>query len=93
MAVYLDKERWVQGRGYVCHMMADTHRELVQMARKLGLWPNAMKHRGTAKEHYNVVGKRRQLAVGHYGAQDVTTRELVAVIRRKRAAMKERGEY
>lgn len=78
MTVYVDNARSRLGRMVMCHMVADTEDELHAMAATIGMrlswfqpksWP-----------HYDVSQVRRRLAV-KAGAQEVTQRELVAIIR------------
>jgi hypothetical protein len=61
-----------------CHMMADTHEELLAMARKIGLRPEWIQKEDTHQEHFDLVPPRRAAAVAA-GALEVTTRDLVAL--------------
>ncbi len=68
----------------MCHMVADTSEELVLMAERIGVGMRWLQHPGADKEHFDVCKSKRALAVAA-GAQEVTSRRIVEVIRRKRA--------
>lgn len=79
MTVYVDDMYAPFGRMKMCHMIADTHAELMNMAACIGLDSAWLQHRGQEHEHFDVsIGKRR-LAVA-YGAKEVTMLELVAIL-------------
>lgn len=59
-------------------MMADTHDELVKMARAIGVSPKWIQHEGTNREHFDVCMTMRQKAI-QLGAKAVGMRELVDV--------------
>lgn len=54
-----------------CHMTADTHRELVEMARDLGLRFGWIQHYGRATEHFDLTPSKRAEAVKR-GAVEIT---------------------
>lgn len=65
-----------------CHMVADSLEELHEMAEKIGLkrewFQNISSH-----PHYDLTeGKRREAAT--FGAKEVSSKEIVAVIRKNR---------
>ena len=76
MTVYVDDMRAQYGQMVLCHMVADTHEELVAMAYKIGLDPRWIQHAGTPKEHFDISMSKRKLAV-RSGAVEITRRELV----------------
>lgn len=81
MAVYVDCSQNRFGRMIMCHMMADTEKELHTMAAQIGLRREWFQPKSSP--HYDVSKSRRALAV-QYGAIEVNRRELVAVIQRLR---------
>lgn len=81
MSVYVDdyQRRAQVGRlsGVWSHLMADTHQELLDFARQLGLSPRWIQYPGTPLEHFDVTDSKRQQALrlgaisiryGHEGA-------------------------
>jgi hypothetical protein len=87
MSVYVDAATHPYGRMKMCHMMADTRSELVEMADRIGVQRKWLQHPGEAREHFDVCQSKRAQAV-EAGAVEVTGRELVALIRRKREGAK-----
>lgn len=78
MTVYLDNLRAPWRRMTMCHMIADSERELHDMAEKMGL-----KKSWYQGDHYDVSLGRRLCAIGH-GAVCITRRELAAMVSLKR---------
>ena len=86
MTVYVDNMR-APFRGMVmCHMVADTDDELHAMANRLGVDRRRHQKPGTPHSHYDINMPMRALAV-QLGAREIGRRELVMLIRRKRAEM------
>lgn len=85
MSVYVDRfaPTGKFGVTFVCHMVADTHEELEEMARNLRLSKSWIQKPGTPSEHYDLNEGKRFTAV-HYGAIEVTWREMAAIFQRKR---------
>ena len=54
MAVYVDNAYMRYGRMMMCHMMADTHLELLKMAEEIGVEVRHIQSQGTWKEHLDV---------------------------------------
>lgn len=67
----------------MCHMVADTEEELIEMARKLNLKQEWHQYKGTPKSHFDICKSKRALAV-KLGAIPIDRHELVTIIRRKR---------
>lgn len=57
----------------MCHMLADTEKELHAMARKIGI-----ARRWYQGDHYDICQSKRALAVMH-GAKEITKRQAVTV--------------
>ena len=71
-----------------CHLLSDLpgdagSAELRAFARSIGLKDCWLQHAGKPNEHYDTYGRRIELA-REAGAKLVSTRELVAIIQRKR---------
>jgi hypothetical protein len=82
MSVYVDDMEaeftptHVKHRTYVmCHMIADTHRELVEMADKIGVARKWIQQAGNHGEHFDIAKSKRALAI-RLGAVPLGMREL-----------------
>lgn len=71
------------GRMIMCHMVADTNMELVQMALAIGMKASWIQHKGTYKEHFDVSKTRKAKAI-ELGAKQVTMSELSTFIQARR---------
>lgn len=85
MSVYVDSMRAPYGRMKLCHMLADSHDELIEMAQRIGVDVQWLQKPGTPEEHFDIALSKRALAVAA-GAREVRSRDLVAIIQRKREA-------
>jgi hypothetical protein len=85
MGVYVDKAENPYGRMTMCHMVADTTKELYDMASAIGIPLKWVQKRDTPDEHFDICKAKRALAIEE-GAKEITPRELVRIIRSKRAA-------
>jgi len=89
MAVYIDAPKRHRFRGrliWSSHLMADSSEELVAFARALGMKPAWLQNAGAPKEHFDVFGRARHAAAVRAGAHQVSSRDLVRLIQRRRAA-------
>lgn len=77
MSVFVDDMRAPFGRMVMCHMVADSTDELLEMADRIGVSRRWLQHAGTPKEHFDISLTKRALAV-RAGAVEVTTREVGA---------------
>lgn len=84
MTVYVDEPKHAFGRMVMCHMMADSTQELLEMADKIGVARKWLQKPGTAYEHFDVCKSARAKAVEH-GARQVTSRDLGQIIRQRKA--------
>lgn len=75
MTVYVDDMRAPFGRLIMCHMVADTSEELLEMADKIGVARKWIQYPNTGKEHFDIALSKRKLAVEH-GAVEITWKEL-----------------
>ena len=85
MAVYVDGQRAPLGRMRMCHMVADSTEELLAMVDHIGVARRWIQREGRPNEHFDIALSKRRRAV-EAGAVQVTTRQLVAIIREKRKA-------
>lgn len=90
MAVYVGNFAAQFGGARMCHMVADTHQELVAMADHIGVDQQHIQSAGTHREHFAVGKAERALAVVA-GAREVRIPELGFIMRRKRDVIS-RGE-
>ena len=73
--VYVDNMRAKYGRMIMCHMIADTKEELLEMADKIGVQRKWIQSEGSEYEHFDVCLSARAKAVA-LGAKEITWREL-----------------
>jgi hypothetical protein len=71
MAVYVDNMRATFGRMKMCHMIADSSEELLEMADKIGVQRKWLQDAGTYREHFDIALSKRKLAV-EAGAIEIT---------------------
>lgn len=71
MSVYVDDMRADFSRMKMCHMVADTSKELHAMAKKIGVKRKWVQDEGTYSEHYDICLSKRRLAVLH-GAKEIS---------------------
>lgn len=83
MAVFVDDMRAPFGRMIMCHMIADTHSELLSMARKIGVNLKWIQKPNTPDEHFDISLGKRALAI-RYGAIEITWRQCGAMSARMR---------
>ena len=69
----------------MCHMLADDHDELVNMATSIGMKKEWIQHEGTHKEHFDVslTSKKKALSLG---AIEISYSELKTLMRKKKLA-------
>lgn len=82
MSVYVDDPVYKFGRMKMCHMVADSHEELVAMADKIGVSRRWIQSEGTRREHFDVCMSKRLEAV-KAGAWQVPASELVRHMHRR----------
>jgi hypothetical protein len=71
------------------HLFADTHAELEDFARKLGLRPDWIQHAGTHREHYDLTASKRAQAL-QLGAQPISyLRDVPQLIASRRHAIEQ----
>ena len=75
MSVYVDDMEAGFGRMKMCHMIADSHDELIAMADKIGVARKWIQYPGTPREHFDICLAKKKLAVSA-GAIEITWAEL-----------------
>jgi hypothetical protein len=85
MGVYVDSMRASFGRMIMCHMVADTHEELVGMTDKIGVARKWIQKPGQPFEHFDICLSKRGKAV-RLGAKEVGWKELSVWLRERRGA-------
>lgn len=75
MSVYVDDMEAPFGRMVMCHMIADTHAELVAMADTIGVPRKWIQQPETAQEHFDISKSMRAKAV-KAGAIEITLEDL-----------------
>ena len=81
MTVYVDNMR---ARLVMCHMLADSDLELLEMADRIGVARRWHQYAGTPRSHFDIAQSKRALAVAA-GAVEITMREAGRIVRdRKR---------
>jgi hypothetical protein len=83
MAVYVDRMKARFGSMVMCHMIADSRAELLEMADRIGVRRQWMQAPSTYREHFDISLTKRELAVDA-GAIEISWRELGEKIRARR---------
>lgn len=73
--VYVDNYKAKYGRMTMCHMIADTQAELLEMVDKIGVQRKWIQNKGTPREHFDICMSKKKLAIQH-GAKEIDMREL-----------------
>lgn len=80
--VYIDDMNAPYGRMIMCHMIADTKEELLEMADKIGVNKKWIQKEGTRWEHFDICLQKKKKAI-ELGAKEVTQMELGRINYRK----------
>jgi len=75
MSIYIDNMRASFGRMIMCHMIADTHDELIEMADKLTLNRKWLQQSNNHGEHFDISLGYKKRAI-QFGAIEISMREL-----------------
>lgn len=84
MSVYVDEARWPYRHMMMCHMIADTKEELLEMVDKIGVPRKWIQKEGRYDEHFDICKSKRELAI-KFGAIPVTSRQLILLMKPPRA--------
>lgn len=77
--VYVDDFDIPFGKMKMSHMIADTTKELLQMADKIGVQRRWIQYPGKGNEHFDICLSKKKLALQH-GAKEIGMRELAKMI-------------
>lgn len=81
MAVYID-DMFAKYRGMLmCHMIADSNEELLNMVDNIGVQRKYLQCAGTYKEHFDICSSKRELAIKKYGAIPIGMRDYPRMVR------------
>lgn len=75
MSVFVDDMKAQFGAMVMCHMIADTTGELLEMADKIGVQRKWIQCQGTYKEHFDICATKRKRAVS-LGAIEISQMDL-----------------
>lgn len=73
--VYVDNFQATFGRMKMCHMVADTRKELLDMCDKIGVARKWIQDFGTNREHFDICLSKKAMAI-RLGAREINMREL-----------------
>lgn len=73
--VYIDNMEAGFGRMKMCHMIADTPQELLEMVDKIGVARKWIQYPGTTHEHFDICLSKKKIAI-EMGAKDITMMDL-----------------
>lgn len=79
MAVYVDNMHAKFGRMIMCHMVADTKEELLEMADRIGVQRKWIQKEGTRHEHFDVSLGAKEKAIA-LGAKEVSQLDIVEIL-------------
>jgi len=87
MSVYVDDMKAPFGRMIMCHMIADSTSELLNMADRIGIRRRWIQKSGTYREHFDVCSSKKKLAV-ELGAVEITQKQLLEMTRKRHLLIK-----
>lgn len=76
--VYVDNFQGRYGRMIMCHMIADTRQELLEMADRIGVERKWIQEYGTRREHFDISQTKKKLAIEN-GAVEINMRRLASM--------------
>lgn len=88
MTVYIDKMNAQYRNMIMCHMLADTEQELVNMAKSIGVDPKWIQYQGTYKAHFDICLAKKEKAL-KLGAIEITRSQLRVLLKKKKLDLKE----
>ena len=80
--VYIDNMNHPYGRMLMCHMIADTPNELLEMADKIGVARKWIQYPGTYREHFDICVSKKAKAI-ELGAVSVTMMQLGEILAKR----------
>ena len=82
--LYIDHAKNVYGRMRMSHLMADSFQELDEARKALGIPESGIHNQGQPSEHLDVSETKRTEAINRLGAKEVSSKELVLIVRERR---------
>lgn len=70
----------------MCHMVADSREELLEMVDKIGISRKHIQNKGTYREHFDICKSKRELAVKN-GAVEISYKEMGRLMLEKKNKM------
>lgn len=86
--VYIDQMNQKYRNMIMCHMMADTTEELLNMARKIGVNTKWIQDTNTSHEHFDICLSKKAIAL-KLGAKEIGWHEVYAIIKHKELQSKD----
>ena len=83
MAVYVDSMKVKYRNMKMCHMIADSTKELLLMVDEIGIDRKWIQHEGSYREHFDICLSKRKQAVS-FGAIEITMRELGLMLKQRK---------
>lgn len=83
MAVYVDNFNAPFGKMLMCHMIADSRKELYKMADKIGVQRKWIQNKDTYSEHFDICLSKKAKAI-EAGAIELSPQDLVRRILAKK---------
>lgn len=84
--VYIDDYKAKFGTMIMCHMIADTTGELLDMCDKIGVNKKWIQHPGTYKEHFDICLSKKKKAI-EFGAKEITAREYAIFVNQRKQSI------
>lgn len=85
MTVYVDDMKAPYGRMIMCHLLADSREELLEMADRIGVPRKWIQREGSPSEHFDICLSARAKAVAA-GAVEITMRQAGQMVAERRRA-------
>jgi hypothetical protein len=82
--VYVDNFDAPYRRMIMCHMIADTTKELLEMADKIGVQRRWIQDIGTNREHFDICKSMKKKAI-ELGAKEIGFKELASITANRKA--------
>lgn len=83
MPVYIDDYEAPYGRMLMCHMVADTTEELLDMVDKIGVQRKWIQYPNTYHEHFDICLSKKAKAL-KLGAIAITAREYASFVNKRK---------
>lgn len=84
--VYIDNYNAPYGRMKMCHLIADTTEELLQMVDKIGVQRKWIQYPNTYNEHFDICLSKKQKAI-EFGAKEINFREYAVFCNKRKSSV------